>query len=363
MSSNLKDYAIVVGIDKYSQLNQLTSAVDDAVEFIKWLRSENGANLKNDQIKEFYGDTAVSDPLDAKPIQKDIDRTLRDMGIKLGNPIGRRLYFYFSGHGFARTHDDIGMIMADASEESLNSNLGLRWYRELFRVVPYFQEVIFILDCCRETMPYDYETQPPTIGNIKQLQNSFLANNPTANPPAVLDLVILGAAHAGKSLAAKSAQSDKKRGFLTQALLEALKGEPKAADADGNITPASVRQYIVNRVRELAGGIQDTTEKKEQNPEIIDSNSDGIVFGSIKLPTINVEIKVDPTLQGDLILYDRDKETRITAADLSANGFVWKIKLIKRTSPPYFLENPDSGINKKLDLSKVEVNPYEFQFS
>ena len=133
---NSEDFAIVVGINAYPQLTPLRGALQDANMFKNWLISPKGGDLPDTNVKTILSpDGFASDPFDASPIKRDIDRALRDFG--LGNidledpqPIGRRLYFYFSGHGVGPNFDEVAMLMADAGPNFLNNNVGMRPYQE-----------------------------------------------------------------------------------------------------------------------------------------------------------------------------------------------------------------------------------------
>ena len=124
---NDQDFAIIIGIDGYPQLPLLNGAHEDAMEFKKWLVSPDGGWLpdsdSNIQIL-LSPDGIVANPAKAFPKKDDIDIALDSFG--LGNPnfegrIGRRLYFYFSGHGVGPNFDDVAILMANASINHLNN--------------------------------------------------------------------------------------------------------------------------------------------------------------------------------------------------------------------------------------------------
>jgi Caspase domain len=352
MPNNLKDYAIVVGIDKYSQLQRLTSAIKDAIAFTEWLLADNGGKLTADQIHGLIEDMPGDNVAEARPNQIDIMLKMRKLGILKGQKLGRRLYFYFSGHGFARefVSDDVGMLLANASMTALSNNIGLRPYRELFRSVPYFEEVVFILDCCREVTPRNVDLQKPAddIGALKDL---FVEANGELKEEKFADLVILGASHAGKSLALDSTGGDDKRGLLTKAVLEALNGEPKAANQTGQITAKSLGEYVKTRVEEKSNG--------EQIPEVLDSKSDGIIFRTIVVPPIKVHIKVDESVKSDLILI-AGEQIRFTREDIENDKC--RITLERSEEKKYVLISADPFITKEFKLDKVEGEEYEVSF-
>ena len=81
-----------------------------------------------EQTKDIIEDINYDDVMNARPNQNDIDKQLRDLGIKREQTPGRRLSFYFAGHEFARESDDVGMLMANASPTiALNRNMRVAW--------------------------------------------------------------------------------------------------------------------------------------------------------------------------------------------------------------------------------------------
>src|SRR6478609_358434 len=91
----VKDYAVVVGIGKYSSLKKLNGPIVDAKNFKAWLEKESGGNLPGDNIHPILFDVEPPE----RPLQNDID----DAMVKIFNAATvtgfRRLYFFFAGHG------------------------------------------------------------------------------------------------------------------------------------------------------------------------------------------------------------------------------------------------------------------------
>lgn len=262
MANNINDYAIVVGIDTYAQLRPLQSAVRDASMFAEWLVSPEGGGLSQANVRLIVSPPEVpSNPFDARPGQTDIDRALYEIVGHGGTRIGRRLYFYFAGHGIGPNFDDVGMLMANASMKRLDSNVGLSPYRRFFRESGLFDEVVFILDCSRD--PYlRGQTSAPALD---------VSRNKSAR--GVKDFVVLAAAHGGKAFNFASTGTGEPRGVLTQAVLDGLRGG--AIDPFGRITSSSLSSYVRRRVPEL-------TPKPGQEPEIIlPDNSEEIVFNEL----------------------------------------------------------------------------------
>jgi uncharacterized caspase-like protein len=213
---NDQHFAIAIGIDTYPQLRRLTSSVKDAADFCEWLTSDDGGNLPDQNVKLIPSSPALpADPFDARPMQTEIDRALRDFGVEQGTRVGQRLYFYFAGHGFGPSFDNIGMLMANAAMKRLY-NIGLRPYRNYFHESKRFDEVVFILDCCRDR-DFSRETMAPGFDK-----------DPAPDGRRVVDFVLMATAYGEKAFAPVDKPTNERRGLLTKAVLEGLRGAPLA---------------------------------------------------------------------------------------------------------------------------------------
>lgn len=356
-----RDYAVVIGIKAYSGLAPLSSAVQDAMRFIEWLRREDGGGISGDgKLIPILGDTFSNDLLNAEPNVNTIRNIFYKLGINRGERIGRRLYIYFSGHGFTSEVDEIGLAMANASRDYIDNSISFSAFRNLFLQVGYFDQVIFILDCCREQAKYDFS--PQSVAHIKLMKEKFEKNNglipangeAAPRPQIVRDLSVLATAFGEQSFAPPDIESGERRGLLTKALLEGLDG--KAILHDGSITVASLKQYVSDRVKILA-----KDHNVIQEAQIRDENSEGIVFrDAFAVPMIYVRIEIDQSIKGKIILYDRDKSYEFDTAN---DNSVWDIILEHRSNPPYFLESTDPVIYEKLDLNNAKTGEqYVFSF-
>jgi hypothetical protein len=295
---NAEHYAIVIGIDKYSQFRRLRAAVRDATRFAEWLESPEGGGLPKSNIhlitSLLEAGEPNTNPFSARPVRDDVDYALAKIGVQSKRRIGSRLYFYFAGHGFGPTFDDVGMLMANAAIERLDSNVGLLPYRHFFRDWGFFDEVVFILDCCRDEFVSVKRTSHPSF--------TFVPNN-EARPP-VNDFIVMAAPHGAKAFQTLDTDTGERRGLLTEALLEALKSVD-AADPRGRFTASSLQAYVERRVPELADAapIDPVTGKKlDQKPEITPPQKE-IVFGAIpvnELEQVRVRI-VAPAGSGGLL--------------------------------------------------------------
>lgn len=240
------------------------------------------------------------------------------------------------------------MLMANASMDRPNSNLGMRLYRQLFREFARFDEVVFILDCCRDP--------------VKATAAAPSWNLPPVPLGAVVDFVVLAAAYGEKAIEGTEDEVNQRRGLLTQAILEGLK--PEAADAEGRITASTLKAYVLKSVPELAKALDKTDKHLQQNPEIIAPNTE-LVFATFpveKLPKLRVHIIASPGLTGDLILrHGTDLhiiERRSVA--LATADQPWEIELLRNIS--YLVQHSDSDLAEILDLRRAKDDPYVFRF-
>jgi hypothetical protein len=324
------DYAIVIGIDSYatktdeSGFSPLTSAVRDANAFMQWLVSPTGGDIHNDptpgkrRIIPIFSppvlNTQLPSPTDAKPVKDQVDDAMTEFGFNgIKRPIGRRFYFYFSGHGISMGSSDVAMLMANAFKSMESRNIGLRTYREYLQERHLFDEVIFIADCCRnrETKPIDLGKPGFTVERDK-------------DTPQMKDATFLAAEYGEPSFAISDGQ-----GLLTKALIEGLNGNPEAVDQKGRVTSNTLNNFIPKRVRSLA-----RENLLRQNPEMdLFPKKAEIIFCKPK-NKVTIQIVAAANLNGDLIVCDgEDQELFRREAKLATEDSPWEIELFDSFVP------------------------------
>jgi hypothetical protein len=151
LRSPADDFAIVIGIDHYPAFRPLQGAVADATAFRDWLCDPGGGGLAGHRIK-----LVTSSPTPS-PLQKHVDDALEQLIEDADqNGGGRRLYFYFSGHGMAATNAiaNVALLLADWSKKRARLGLSSQSYTNDLASYGLFEEVAVFLDCCRtESMP------------------------------------------------------------------------------------------------------------------------------------------------------------------------------------------------------------------
>jgi hypothetical protein len=164
-----EDRAIVVGVSEYPELGALRGPENDANEFYKWLRSPHGGNVPEGRI-----DLIISSkfkPFKSPELAEPTRLRVREAFMKLyalaerqgrdgdGTRIGRRLYLYFAGHGFApfmssnsslADSDKVALLMANATRERVDYHFLGPYGAEWAKQAAMFDEIMLFMDCCRE---------------------------------------------------------------------------------------------------------------------------------------------------------------------------------------------------------------------
>ena len=67
MVANRDHYAVVIGIDKYSQFRRLSSAVKDATRFSEWLNSPDGGGVPKENTHLIVSEEVKKEEKPAAP--------------------------------------------------------------------------------------------------------------------------------------------------------------------------------------------------------------------------------------------------------------------------------------------------------
>jgi hypothetical protein len=285
---------------------------------MEWLLKADGGGLPAKNVRPVLSKQLPkgTSALYASPTPKEVEIAIDELGIPQAvrekRKLGKRLYFYFAGHGFGPTVDEVGMLLMDSARDMLNSNLGLRLYRKYFHSAGVFDEVVYIIDCCRDPILYA-ETLPPRF--------TAQVRVPT---PLVHEFAVLGAAW-GEQAFEVSTTGIEPRGLLTQAVLEALKGVEGAKDqsGSGNVTDVSLWKYVEGRVRELATQ-QDLPQI--QNPQVISMSTSMVLARSNASGPVSVHIFNRPDFVGELALLHPNGSTTLEQTP-SAQATPWILTL------------------------------------
>ena len=282
-----EDCALVVAIGNYKELTPLRGPGPDAIRFCTWLREKGGLKIEN--IKLVDG----TEP--GRPVNSDIRDALIKLGVRMNTRRGRRLYFYYAGHGLGPKFNEVAIVPADAAQGMLeDACFGLNHCIDFFVKTGFFDELVVFMDCCRE------REEVPTIGLPFKFERPFKNARPHVN-----HFVLMAVGDGAKSFEVRDLSLDQERrfrGIMTAALIEGLNGAPGAIDANNNVTSASLSRYVATRVEE---------EAKAQKPpldQVIDTPKppqQEIIFLTIppdQIPTVELRLIVGPQTAGQQIL-------------------------------------------------------------
>src|SRR3954452_13874285 len=103
------DRAIVVGISRYPNLEDLGGPENDARAFIDWLVSNNGGQVPSQQILTVLSSDITAARPDEAAVDEKFDQII-DLARANGMRGGRRLYLFFAGHGFTPNIDESALF-------------------------------------------------------------------------------------------------------------------------------------------------------------------------------------------------------------------------------------------------------------
>ena len=237
------DRALVVGISHYPGIRDLKGPSNDVDSFMTWLTDPNKGNVPPENVRQF-----VSDPTQPnRPILTDIEdffnQLVQEQKTKgNGTRIGRRVYLFLSGHGFAiSTLSQAALCMADANAAiSYFPHLGGQIYADDLGNRGMFDEVVLWMDCCRQMINGMTINPPPRL---------------PALPPRPPRSFFWGFATTTGELAAEAEFNVggvvRPHGIFTALLLEGL--DACKSRAGGEVYTSDVANYIYSRMVDVLG--------------------------------------------------------------------------------------------------------------
>ena len=212
---NIKDYAVVVGIDEYPGYRSLKGAVADAKDFVKWLCGEEfGGGVPEENCKTVF---SIKEPL--APLQEQIDVAFDSVFSSIPpGEVAHRLYVYFSGHGMAESNLVTDLCFASWAKKFPNRALDAQEYLDTMLKLGKFKEVVMFLDCCRVRLVA-----------VKGMNPSFIAAAPGIGAPAASYFIANATQFTYSSYEAATGDVGEDnepliRGYFTRALMAALRG-------------------------------------------------------------------------------------------------------------------------------------------
>jgi Caspase domain len=263
----LTDCALVVGIDRYPGLTTLSGAENDARDFHRWVTAADGGAVnpenKNTLLLLSSNFAASAGTDDAQPAKELIEQFFTQLDIAAdanniegyGLKTGKRLWLFFSGHGFAPSLDRSGVLMANATTKRVHNVAAMLW-ADRFYEGGWFDEVLLFQDACRTPMT-DADLTPPflrkRIAPVGQQRRRFYAFS-AKNRQLSKELPLCG---------------PRVQGVFTTTLMQALSG--KARDPrTGALTSGQLKAYLQDNMRKLLPPADLHDDEIAKMPEVFD---------------------------------------------------------------------------------------------
>jgi hypothetical protein len=342
---NDTDWAVVVGVQFYlgKGFSDLAGPRNDAEAFKQWLIDPQGGGLREDHVKLVVSPSNRPGSLDdAEPtVQKVLKafEAIQEQAVfnldRRRSMVGRRLYLYFAGHGYAPRTDQTALFMADATERHIGPNY--HWLADYtadwFYHAGYFDEILLFIDCCRERFDL------PSV-NIPW-KEEFAADFRSVRR--------FYAYATGWTLLSREQPDDNgvMRGVFTRALIDGLRG--RAVESAGSrITTASLKRYLMDSVR------QDGNSILMDSDFIADDFPVAALAGAPEVFPVNIKI---PAAAAGRQVQVKDARAALLESKLAAGGEVWRVQLGKGL---YKALVPDLSLTKLFEVSGAGDPDVEF---
>jgi hypothetical protein len=249
------DYAIVVGIERYPELDPLGGPENDARAFHAWVTGQPGVQEAKLILSSEHPATPTATGAEptAQLLRNEFDR-LADIAAKnnrenKGKKVGRRLYLYLAGHGFGPDLDSACLLMANATPNRTSNHVPGKPWANHFVASGYFDEVLLFMDCCRER----YSTR------VMNIPDDLVSSGASG-------WRFYGFASKYMKLSKERTIGEKVRGVFTVTLLNALQGG--AANSEGKVTARSLSSYLFNNMKEQLSDEDRLNSEIAQEPDI-----------------------------------------------------------------------------------------------
>ena len=232
-------HAILVAITWYPGLSELKGPENDLEDMRQWLLDPDGGALDDANIKVIKSSNfpRAATRFQAQPAEIAFKEALAKLlfepdGVTFRNHVGERLYLYFAGHGFtSRRLAEAALYTAQASKVDPD-HIASKRYAEKIANCAAFDELVLVMDCCRDVDLSDSISNPA----IKLPDRQALAQT-----------VFLEAYAAGRGQQAREREippGGPVRGLFTYALVDALR--KAQGDANGEVTGTAMKGHILN---------------------------------------------------------------------------------------------------------------------
>ncbi len=309
-----ENHAIVVGLNHYPGITPLEGPENDAIWFHDWLL-KNG--LVDKDRATLILSSAFAPPaaqsLDAMPDTGAIDRAFERL-LRIGvqdDRVGKRLYLFFSGHGFGPDLDEAALLMAncEASIGITGHYINAVQYANFFAKAAYFDEIVLFMDCCRD----DLWQAPP--------RQAPWQRSPNPDGADVKRFYGLATKWARKAREAAPPGGGPVHGHFTRALKAAFEGG--AVDQNKDLTTGSVRAFCLSWVQSVLKPELAAQNAPVPEPQFVQKDDFVLARGlATGLTTVTVTFK--PASQAAKAGYTLlgGKPQKLVANDTGANPWV-----------------------------------------
>jgi len=337
---NNDDFAIVIGINRYDdKARNLTSPVCDAKAVADWLTSPDGGAIPAAaDLNEKSGQCLLllsEEGSDKQVGEREIRKALQRAASFCKDRPGRRLYFYFSGHGIAKDSNDVLMCHSEWDHGTEHANISSVYLHENFfnRCCGGFDEVVMWIDCCRNE-------------KLRALPASPMMSCRESHKIEQKRLIVYATSHGASAFEATDA-SHSGLSIFTEVLLEGLKYAKH--ERHNAITWESVNRHLNVNVPLRAKSFGKNQRAQIEIPQWY---MDDPVY-SDKVQKIDLVIELEG-FEGLVVLKDNGQQ--VATVQVEDDHVKWPLKLSPRL---YQLHLPD-GREEVLAVDvKQEVYCYE----
>lgn len=291
----LADRALIVGINRYPGIENLQGPENDANDFYDWVTSAAGGGVDPANAKRLRSsDFPPVAPRDERPAQEQVNDFFTDIdeaadrnnneGLGSGLRAGRRLWMFFSGHGFAPSLETSGVLMANATLKRIFNIAAARWADQIFQG-GWFDEVVLFQDACRSRIAAANLTEP-----------FFRPRNATRPDSKRFYAFSSRDQKLSKEL---PCPDGKVRGVFAATLLDGLRGAAREPVTKA-ITARSLRTYLQDNMKNRLSDADRANPDIAQDPDFRDPHAFDIVPATaaaveryrvaIQLPAANLNV-------------------------------------------------------------------------
>jgi hypothetical protein len=336
--ANADDWAIVVGINAYPELEKLDGPENDARDFADWVTGAGGVPAANVRCILSTGfppsPTAIEAQPTAQALENEFNRLddLAAANTAAGKEerVGRRLYLFLAGHGFGPDLDGACLLMANATRVRTRYHIPGKPWANHFVLSGYFDEVLLFMDCCRESYPRTMLNMP----------DDFLS------PRAARGRRFYGFSSKYGRLSRERPIGGAPHGVFSAALLKGLGGA--AADEKGAITAASLKSYLFNNMKAFLSPEDLLDPDMAQEPDVFvdaDGEESEFVIARVQPPTFAVSIEAPPGTAGRTVQVLDSRFAVVQQAP--ADGGPIQFKLLRGT---YLAQVAGTGTQQVFDV-------------